>query len=144
MSEQTKTEIMVDPELAANYARVKNVSIEEATERLRANFAKEANVDVGQRLIALRNGFAKLQPQVQGLVLRESDTNHAISRLVGDIKVINERLTFEREIYAQSMKILNDIVKHDAQVMARISKLEELRVPLYKRILNRIKCFLNN
>lgn len=142
MAEEAKTEIVVDPELAAQYARVKNVSIEEATAKLRENFAKEANVDLGQRVAALRNGFAKLQPQVQGLVFRESDTALLISRLQSDLAVINERLTFERETYAKSMKILNDIIKHDAETIARIAKLEASSTPLYKRVLNRIKCLL--
>ncbi len=151
MSSEAKTEIVIDPELAQNYARIKNVSLEEATERLRENFAKEANVDVGQRLIALRNGFAKLQPQVQGLINRETDYANGIAQLKNEVKRLDnlnadlhKRLDFERQVYKQSMHILNGIVEEDAKTQARIAALEASSVPLLKRIVNRIKCLLNN
>ena len=144
--------IQVDKELAEQYARVKNVSLEEAYKKLEENMVKEAvEVDLRQQYQVLINAFRKMSPQLNGVVLRESDTALKISELKNEVhrlntanEELNNRLTFERETYKKSMELLNGIVGEDSKTMARIAALEASSVPLYKRIWNRIKCLLNN
>lgn len=144
--------IQVDKELAEQYARVKNVSLEEAYKKLEENMVKEAvDVDLRQQYQVLINAIRKMSPQLNGVVLRESDVVLKISELKNEVsglkkanEELNNRLTFERETYKKSMELLNGIVGEDSKTLARIAALEASSVPLYKRILNRIKCLLNN
>jgi len=141
--------IVVDPELAKQYARVKNISIEEAYKRLEENMVKEAvEVDLRQQCQVLMNAFRKMSPQLQGAVLRESETLHMIKQQAIEIAVLRrnieemgERLEKERHIYEQSLKVLNNIVTHDATLMARIEALENKK-NIFARTLDKIKCLL--
>jgi hypothetical protein len=138
------TAIKIDPELVKQYARVKNISEEEAHKRLEENMVKEAvEVDLRQQYQVLINAFRKMQPQLQGVVLRESDTNLKLMDLDNRMKELIAKLEFERETYAKSMKILNDIVKVDHETMERIKKLEDaLNTSFYQKVLNKIKWML--
>lgn len=145
------TAIVVDPELVKQYARVKNISLDEAQKRLEENLVKEAvDVDLRQQYQVLINAFRKMQPQLQGVVLRESDTavkfmevNSKLDGLQKELDAFVNKINFEREVYAKSMKILNDIVQEDSNTMARIKALEDAaNTPLYKKVLNKIKWML--
>lgn len=135
--------IIVDDELAKQYARVKNIPIEEAYKKLEENLVKEAlEVDLRQQYQVLMNAFRKMQPQLQGVVLRESDVNLQLAQNKNAIQEISNRLTFERETYAKAMELLNGIVAVDAETTAKIKELEakvaELSTPFYKRIWNKL------
>ena len=150
MSEQA-SKIVVDQELVENYARVKNVSLDEARKNLEENLTKEASVDLRQQMTTLMNAFRKMSPQLNGVVLRESDTavkigqlNSEVARLSRANEELLQRLDFERDVYKKAMSLLNGIVGEDAKTLARIAALEASSVPLYKRIWNRVKCLLNN
>lgn len=138
--------IVVDEALVIEYARVKGVTTDIAREKLKENMIKEASVDLRQQMTTLMNAFRKMAPQLQGVVQREGDYNNGIkqlnlkfSSLEKQFEDLIKRLDFERETYAQAMKLLNGIVAHDEQTLARITALEN---PWYKRLLNRIKCSL--
>ena len=147
MSDQAK--IVVDQELVDNYARIKNVSVEEARRKLEENLTKEASVDLRQQMTTLMNAFRKMSPQLNGVILRETDTNNRFSQMelrINQLVKANEelqaRLDFERNTYKAAMLLLNNIVTEDQKTLARIAALEASSVPLYKRVLNRIKCLL--
>jgi hypothetical protein len=149
MADEAK--IVVDQELIENYARVKQVSLEEARRKLEENLTKEASVDLRQQMTTLMNAFRKMSPQLNGVILRESDVNVKLGQLGNEIaqltranEELQKRLDFERETYKKAMILLNNIVAEDTKTLARIAALEASSVPLYKRILNRIKCLLNN
>jgi predicted nucleic acid-binding Zn-ribbon protein len=151
MSNTQKTEIVVDDELVKHYAKVRNVSEDEARKRLKENMTKEADVDLRQQYQVLIQAFRKMSPQLAGVVQREIDYSTGIAQLKNEMRrlekqfdELNSRLDFERENYKKAMALLNGIVEHDSQLMARITKLETSNMPFYKRILNRIKCLLNN
>lgn len=142
------TAIVVDPELVKQYARVKNISEEEAHKRLEENLVKEAvDVDLRQQYQVLINAFRKMQPQLMGVVLRETDVNvkfqevsAKITTLESSFEELVKKLTFEREVYAKSMTLLNGIVAEDEKTQARIKALEDAaNTPLYKKVLNKIK-----
>lgn len=150
MSDQA-SKIVVDEELVEHYARIKNVPIDEARRKVEENLIKEASVDLRQQMTTLMGAFRKMSPQLTGVVQRESDYATGIAQLKNEIKRLdklnedlNRRLDFERETYKKSMTLLNGIVQEDAKTQARIAALEASSVPLYKRILNRIKCLLNS
>ena len=135
--------IVVDEELVKQYARVKGVSLEEAHKKLEENMVKEAlEVDLRQQYQVLINAFRKMQPQLQGVVLRESDINMQLLENKKSIQEVVARLEFERETYAKAMGLLNGIVAVDAETNAKIKELEakvaELSTPFYKRIWNKL------
>lgn len=144
-------QIVLDQELVDQYVRIKGVSEEEARKALEANMIKEASVDIRQQMTTLMNAFRKMSPQLMGVVQREGDYANGIAKLNKEFRILEDkfdelikRLDFERETYKKAMNLLNGIVAHDEQTLARIAKLEASSVPLYKRVLDKIKCLLNN
>lgn len=134
--------IIVDEELIHSYSMVKNVSLEEARRKLEENFISEASVDLRQQMTTLMNAFRKMSPQLNGVVIRESDTALKINSLGNEINKLQHRLDAEREIFKQSIQILNGIVEEDKKTIARITALEAAQIPFYLKFWNGIKCLL--
>ena len=137
------SKVIVDQELVNYYARVKNVSLEEARQRLEENLVKEASVDLRQQMTTLMNAFRKMSPQLQGVVSREIDYSTGIKNLQNQISDLNAKLELHKAVFARAVGILESIVEEDKKTLARIAILEATRLPFYKRIYNRIKCLLN-
>jgi predicted nucleic acid-binding Zn-ribbon protein len=148
MSEQKK--IVVEEALAREYARIKQVSLEVAYKDLEAKFTKEAKgVDLEQRYDALIKAFRTMSPQLNGVVMRETDMANSIKALTNKVSMLQyhvegleKKLEFEREVYSKSLQILNGIVEEDRKTLARIAALESNVLPFYTRIWNKIKCWL--
>mgnify|MGYP001562462794 CR=1 FL=1 len=147
----TGNKIVVSEELAQNYARIKNVSMEEAYRKLEENFTKEAEeIDLRQQYGVLIKAFRDMSPKLNGVVMRESDIALRIQQVEskvlgfqGQINLLKDRLDFERDIYKKSMEILNGIVEEDKKTMVRIASLES-RQSLPFKIWNKIKCLLSS
>lgn len=146
------TKIEVNEELVQHYSRIKGVSLEEARKKLEENFIKEAeSVDLRQQYGVLIKAFRDMSPKLNGVVMRETDIQNEMKELRSRFRSLeykfdklNERLDFERDVYKKSMAILTGIVEEDKKTMARLAALESRHQPLYLRIWNKIKCWLNN
>lgn len=145
------SKITIPDDLVAEYSRIKRVSIEQARINLENNIKKEAEgVDLAQQYQTLIKAFRTMSPQLNGVVMREAEiaarmkqAEHDVSGLKYQLELFKERLDFEREVYKQSMALLNNIIKEDEKTIARIIALEARKLPLLTRIKNKIKCFLN-
>lgn len=148
MSEDKK--IIVEESLAREYARIKGVPMEVAYKNLEAQFTREAKgVDLEQRYDALIKAFRTMSPQLNGVIMRESEiaarmksVENTVAGFQWQINALKERLDFERDVYKQSMIILNGIVEEDKKTIARLVALEARILPLHMKIWNRIKCLL--
>ena len=142
--------IIVPDSLVAEYSRIKGVSLATARSNLEANIKKESEgVDLAQQYQTLIKAFRTMSPQLNGVILRETDTNASISQLKNEIRILKldaedlaQKLEFQKDVFARSIGILENIVEEDKKTIARISALEVNHLPLYKRIFNRIKCLL--
>jgi hypothetical protein len=130
MSDESK---LASDEIVQHYSKTMGIPLEAARERLEARFKKETEgKDLGQQYVLLIKAFREMSPKLNGVVMRESDNIAAIKEVKSivaslhrDVKDMQERLDFEREVFSTAIKLLN-----------------EARVPLHLRLWNRIKCLL--
>jgi phosphoglycerate-specific signal transduction histidine kinase len=127
------SKVIVSDELVKEYSRIKQVSLEQARANLEANIKKEnEGVDLSQQYKTLIQAFRTMSPQLNGVVMRETDMANQVKSLESKVKglgfeleSVNQKLEFQQGIFEEAIRLLSEKAQ-----------------PLYVRVWNRIKCLL--
>lgn len=98
-------------ELLKDYAKGKDITIEDAKVRVAENYKKEVEeVDAKEVALKCMEAIRQTLPKVHGLELREMDAKAQLSQLQNDIDSLKRKNTILEKIAKESVATVNQIL----------------------------------